>query len=132
ALTLSAASTTGSLTGALQSSQAFGGTDSITLVPSPGPVVTLKNDGSGYAITLVNQLDHSFQSQTLADCVTSVVDRCGNVLSLNTAGTIVRITSDEIDGGDHGKNAHGGSDMQFTGSSFSVRRERNGIGNGPV
>jgi hypothetical protein len=132
-MNLNVASTEASLTGALYDSQAFGGTDTVTIVPTPGPVLVIKNDGSGFSKTISNQLDHSFQAYTLADCVQSATDRCGFALSPNDAGTVIRITSDELDGGDHGKSAHGGSDMQITGqSSFGVRRERNGTGDGRV
>jgi hypothetical protein len=132
-LNLNAASTTASLNGELQSSQAFGDTDYINLVPYPGPVVTLHNDGSGYSRTLGPQGPH-YASFTLADCADSVIDRCNNVLQANQAGTIVRITSDEPDQHTAGNGSQPGTgngrkvdDMAITGpSSFVLERAMNG------
>jgi hypothetical protein len=132
-LPITGATTQLTLIGAQTNSRSFAGTDSVTVVSGSGPVLAIKDDGTGYSATIQNALDHSFVTYSLADCVTSATDRCGGALSINSIGNIVRITSDETDGGDHGKSSHGGSDMLInSSSSFSVRRERDGGGNGRV
>src|SRR5205085_1817399 len=53
----------------------------------------------------------------------------GGAVAVNAAGRIVKITSDEVDSG----NPHDGPDMAITlPSSFGLRRERSGSGDGRV
>jgi hypothetical protein len=108
------------------SSQAFIGEDLITIVASPGPIVTLHNDGSGYTNTITTaMLDGTLQSYTLASCVDSVTDLCGNPISVNSAGNITKITNDETFGTQP-------SMVINSNSSFQVRRQRAGSGDGRV
>jgi hypothetical protein len=117
------------LTGSLLDSTPFTATDLVTVVPTAGPVVTIHDDGSGYSASITTALDHQFQTYTLADCVASVIDRCGNSLDPNS-GHILRITSDEAPA-THG--ASSGASMQIlSSSSFAVRRERDAQGDGRV
>jgi hypothetical protein len=112
------------LTGALLSSQTFSASDAALVAPSAGPVVVIHNDGTGYARSFGPPNNGSWMSFTLADCVDSATDLCGVPLSANAAGQIVKITSDE---------SASPAPMQITGSSsFQVRRERDGSGNGRV
>jgi hypothetical protein len=137
-LQITASSTRVLLSGALGSGQQFFGSDSISFVPYPGPVVTIKNDGTGYAFSLVDQLDHVMVPYSVGDGVLSAVDRCGNNLlpSINSMSSMVNLTADEAnDVNLHGTSAHQGPDIGITGSSsFWVRRERDatGAGNGRV
>jgi hypothetical protein len=128
---LTAISTSARLTGAKFNSQAIFGTDVVTIVPFAGPVVVIHNDGTGFAYTFSHQLNHTMETYSLSDCADSVIDRCGGVLNPNTAGNILRVTSDEADGC-----AGSGSAIDDiainSSSSFSVRRERDGFGNGRV
>jgi hypothetical protein len=116
----------------MKDSQLIVANDTVTVVPTSGPVITMKDDGTGSAVTITTALNHQMQQLSLSDCVASAVDRCGNTLFPNVEGKVVRITSDEPDGGDHGYAAHGNSDMQYSGSSFALRRERLGAGDGRV
>jgi hypothetical protein len=133
-LQITASSTRVVLSGALGSGQQFFGSDSISFVPYPGPVVTIKNDGTGYAFSLVDQLDHVMVPYSVGDGVVSAVDRCGNNLlpSINSVSSMVNLTADEAnDVNLHGPSAHQGPDIGITGSSsFWVRRERDGTGAG--
>jgi hypothetical protein len=133
-LQITASSTRVVLSGALGSGQQFFGSDSINFVPYPGPVVTIKSDATGFASTLIDQLDHAIVPYSVGDGVLSAVDRCGNNLlpSINSLSSIVRVTADEKDDVNaHGQAAHLGPDMSITGSSsFYVRRERDGNGTG--
>jgi hypothetical protein len=120
---LNASSTSANLSGALFSSQAIVGSDLVTIVSSPGPTVTIANDGSGFCQTLNH--DKALQSFTLASCVTGATDRCGNALAINTSGSIIKIQADEAKAQ--------GNDMFINGSStFQLRRNRDGNGNGRV
>jgi hypothetical protein len=118
-----------SLVGARTIGQTIYSSDSITIVPSPGPTIALHNDGSGFSRTLDNPANHQLATFSLADCVDKAADRCGKPLNANAAGKILRITSDEAGAG----GGPPGSDMAInSASSFSVRKERNGNGDGRV
>jgi hypothetical protein len=150
-LPITGSTTAMTLTGAQTNSRAFSGSDLVNVVSGPGPVLTIANDGSGYSGTLPHQ-HHNLQTFSLSDCVTSATNQCGGALSINSIGHIVRITSDESDcddhdegdvhgdnddcGGDHGSHgrcAHPDVDMVInSSSSFSLRQERMGSGDGRV
>jgi hypothetical protein len=134
ALQLSPADTTADLVGSLLNSQAFGGTAAIAEVPYPGPVVTVKDDGTGNAVT-VRPPNNRWQSFTLADCATAI-DRCGVTLSPNDAGEVKRITSDEDAGActaTSNNQCVADGAMKITGrSSFDLLRDRDGKGNGRI
>jgi hypothetical protein len=113
------------LTGWLRDSQAFTGVDRMTVVPSAEPELTLRADRTGYNVTIRGRLDGKMERHTLADCVSRAVDRCGRTLQPNTAGHVLRITSDEKEAGP--------PPMEILGpSAFAVRRERSAEGDGRV
>ncbi len=124
--------TSASLTGRLFSSQRFGGTDFVTLGPTSALNVHIIGDAAGYSATIFNTHDGSFASFSLDDCIADVTDPCGNTVPFYVT-KIVRITSDEIDSGNHGKSWYVSSDMQIDSSSlFRVRQARNDSGDGRV
>jgi hypothetical protein len=124
-LPLTANTTSLTLTGWQKNSRAFSGTDTVTVVSGVGPILTMHNDGTGFARTLLTGVNHAFQAFTLADCVNSATDRCGNALSINAIGSIYKITSDETNSG------YAESQIDSS-NAFEVRRERLGGGDGRV
>jgi hypothetical protein len=111
------------LSGAQTNSRAFTGVAPVTIVAQAGPVVTIHNDGTGYSQTLGPPNNKSWVTYHLSDCVDSVVDNCGNPLSIDGIGQITKITSDEVCP----------ADMAILGNStFEVRRDRDGNGDGRV
>jgi hypothetical protein len=125
-LAIDGSTTVVSFNGARTIGQSILGSDHATIVASPGPIVTVHNDGSGYSATLGSALTHQLVTYSLSDCVDTVTDRCGTPISANS-GAILRVTSDEVASGS------GGADMVINGSSsFSVRKERSGSGDGRV
>jgi hypothetical protein len=108
------------------------------------PSVTLRKgpDGPG---TLVWHADQKLRPFSLADCISSAVDRCDGPLALAKSARIVRITSDEPSPGPGGRpgacadpkppwhGIGGTSDMVITGKTTAVlRAEREPRGNGRV
>jgi hypothetical protein len=76
--------------------------------------------------------NHSMHSFTLADCV-SVHEVCDSTLDINAAGTITSIYSDEPEDVTGNGDGHTVGDIALTGtSSFQLRAERQGKGNGRV
>jgi hypothetical protein len=123
-LELATTSTSGKLTGLLRNGGSVWGEDLVTIVGSPGPVVTIHDDGSGYSRTLQGTLDNSWVTYNLSDCVDSAIDRCNNPLLPNAAGNVSYITSDESDTP---------APMSIlASSSFQVRRNRWSTGDGRV
>jgi hypothetical protein len=121
-MTVPAGATTATITGQLISTQAFQGTAPITVVSSSGPVIVPKHDANGYSGTMWS-VNGSYQSWTLAACIQSVTDRCGNTLSPTANAHIVKITSDE----------KGNNEAYITGSSsFLLQKARDGGGDGRV
>jgi FG-GAP-like repeat len=122
-------STSVTLAGARTTGRPIYGTDTITVVQSAGPIITLHDDGSGYSRTLTSSLNRDMVTFALSDCADRVTDRCGGLLDANAAGHILRITSDE-----NGPGAGGGAaDMSIlSNSTFAVRKDRNGTGDGRV
>jgi len=60
------------------------------------PVVTPKLEANGFSATLWPP-NHSYHTITLSDCIQSVADQCDGALPVR--GTILRVTSDEPEGG---------------------------------
>ncbi len=115
--------TNATITGQLNSTQAFQGTAPITIVPTAGPVVTIKPpDANGYEGSMWPP-NGKQQAWTLAACVTSAIDRCGSAVTLTGSEHIVKITSDET----------GSGQAVITGNStFTLASDRDGGGNGRV
>lgn len=77
--------------------------------------------------------DHEYRTLNLADCVESVVDLCEGTLDVNEVGTILSIYSDEPEDARGGGGGHTLNDIVLvSNSSFMVRAERQGGGNGRV
>jgi hypothetical protein len=96
---------------------------SITVKDNMDPVVVL---GEMLEIWPPN---HKYREFDLSDLVVSAVDNCGDVLDVNAVGKIVSICSDEPEIGDDNTT----DDVVIQGdSSFKVRAERQGKGNGRV
>ena len=92
-----------------------------------GPVVTV-----GDVIELWPP-NHKYRTFDLENCVMNVQDQCGGTLDVQAAGSIVSISSDEPE--NVGGNGDGNTvdDMVILGlTSFKVRSERQGGGNGRV
>jgi hypothetical protein len=123
-LHLSATSTSARLSASIQGTgQLVLGSDAVTIVPAAGPVVVIHNDGTGYAQSQWSPSGFMVQ-YSLANCADSVTDRCNGTLNPNTAGQVVRITSDEV---------MPPSGMTIDSSStFSVQSWRLGNGDGRV
>jgi hypothetical protein len=121
---LGAAATRAAINFSLFDSQVFDAPGAVTVVPSAGPVVTLKEDGSGYSHTLWPP-DNALVALTLADCVASAVDRSDVALSPDGAGRVLRILADE-------PVAAGAMAIGADGSSFTLARSRLGGGDGRV
>jgi hypothetical protein len=97
----------------------------VTVHDTAGPVVTTTLGGTYWPPS------HGYRSFSLHDCVTSVVDACHGALSVDAAGKIVRITSDEVEDGP----ADGATcnDIVITGNTTAnLRAEREGNGDGRV
>jgi hypothetical protein len=123
-LPLSQSTSSLTVSGWQHNSRAFSGTDSVTVDGHAGPTVTIHNDGSGYSQTLDPPFNKHFVTYHLSDCVDSVVDNCGNALSINQLGQITKITSDE---------PNCGPAMQILGNStWEVEQDRDGNGDGRV
>jgi hypothetical protein len=76
--------------------------------------------------------NHKMRSFTLADCV-SVTETCDTTLDVNAAGSISSIFSDEPEDMNGNGDGHTLDDIVITGaSSFELRSERSGTGNGRV
>ncbi|HYO54239.1 immunoglobulin-like domain-containing protein [Archangium sp.] len=76
--------------------------------------------------------NHKMRSFTLADCA-RVAEVCDSTLDINAAGAIVSIFSDEPEDANGSGDGHTLDDIVITGrSSFRLRAERNGTGNGRV
>jgi hypothetical protein len=60
------------------------------------PVVTPKVEPNGFSATLWPP-NHRYSTVTLSDCIQSVADQCDGALPVR--GTILRVTSDEAEGG---------------------------------
>ncbi|HYO53461.1 hypothetical protein [Archangium sp.] len=76
--------------------------------------------------------NHKPQSFTLSSCATAV-DSCQGTIDVNAAGTITTIYSDEPEDVKGNGDGHTMEDIVITGrSSFSLRSERQGGGNGRV
>jgi hypothetical protein len=150
-------------TGGATASNTCGGTATVSCQPATGalmPVGTTTNtctasDGAGnqaecrYDVTVRDTLapvvtpkpdvelwppNHKYVTVTLADCIGSITDQCDGSLDPNTAGEIVRVTSDEPEelarkGGD-GRTCR---DMVLVDkSSVQLRAEREGPDNGRI
>lgn len=80
--------------------------------------------------------NHKYHAFDLKDCVTSVKDACGNAYDVGEVGSIVRVTSDEVeDAPGNGENGDGHTcdDMVITSSTgVDLRSERDGTGDGRV
>jgi hypothetical protein len=114
-LQVNGSTTSVTLSGARTNGQSIQGSDTITIVPSAGPVVNTHNDGSGYAISIVGSLNNTWVGYALNNGVDSVTDRCGNTLTINNVGNIFKMTCDETTGGG----------MQILSpSTFQVRRKK--------
>jgi hypothetical protein len=128
AIHLAPSDTFADLGGYLTNSQLFGGRAAVTVVSAPGPVVAVNQDANGFTATLSGGLDHRLVGFTLDNCVKSIVDRCGTALVTDSVAHIVHITSDELASG-----AAGNPEMVITSpTSFQVRHDRNGSGDGRV
>lgn len=78
--------------------------------------------------------NHKYQSFTLSDCAAVPADNCdGTALDIDVVGTITRITSDEVENATGNGDGNTTADAVITGSSsFDLRAERQGGGNGRV
>jgi hypothetical protein len=77
--------------------------------------------------------NHKYQKLTLADCNVQVLDACAGELDVNAAGRILSIYSDEPEDATGEGDGHTTADIVLLGpSSFEVRVERQGGGNGRV
>jgi uncharacterized repeat protein (TIGR01451 family) len=75
--------------------------------------------------------DHGLATFSLSSCVVSAVDECDGPLDVDAIGQVVSISSDEPEKGKGDGSTMG--DIAILGnSSFAVRRERQGGGNGRV
>ncbi len=95
----------------------------------PDDVLLTVEDNTEPVVVLGEMLEiwppnHKYQEFNLSDLVVSVVDNCSGVLDVNAVGKIVSICSDEPEIGD---------DIVIqSDSSFKLRAERQGRGNGRV
>lgn len=94
------------------------------------PTVTTKSDANGFCATLWPP-SHGYQPFSLSDCITSVVDQCDGPLSIDQAGRVIRITSDEPDNSSGSGNTCNDAVIS-TPTTFAVRSERDGGGDGRV
>jgi subtilisin-like proprotein convertase family protein len=77
--------------------------------------------------------NHKHWCFTLADCASATDGPCGNTLDVNASGSIISICSDEPEDVGGGGDGHTVDDIVISGpSSFCVRAERQGAGNGRV
>ncbi len=77
--------------------------------------------------------DHSYQAFSLSDCSSLTADSCEPALSIDEAGRIVSIYSDEPENGTGVGDGNTTDDISIDGdSSFRLRIERQGTGNGRV
>jgi hypothetical protein len=89
------------------------------------PIITPKDDGSGYSLTIWPPSRQVIPVR-LSDCVVSAADGDGNTIEVDASGTIHRITSDELTTDSDG-------DMFIVGpSSAGVRAVRDGSTDGRV
>ena len=104
-------------------------TVAITVQDTLGPQVTPILDDNGFCKTL-HPADHTITAVSLSDCV-RVHDQCDGDLDANAAGTIIRVTSDEVD--NDGGDANTCDDIQLQGpATVGLRAERTGSGDGRV
>jgi hypothetical protein len=76
--------------------------------------------------------NHKMWSFDLSACA-AVVDPCGGPVDINAVGTITSVYSDEVEDANGNGDGHTTGDIVITGdSSFQLRAERQGKGNGRV
>jgi hypothetical protein len=76
--------------------------------------------------------NHTMRSFHLSDCA-SAADNCAGSVDIDAQGTIISIYSDEPEDANGNGDGHTLGDIVVTGnSSFSIRSERQGQGNGRV
>jgi len=99
----------------------------VTVVDTTAPVVIV---GDMAAVWPAN---HKYREFKLSDLVVSVDDACGGLLDVDAVGTIVSIYSDEPEDAKGNGDGKTTDDIVILGaSSFKVRSERAGGGNGRV
>ncbi|APR83713.1 Hypothetical protein A7982_09062 [Minicystis rosea] len=80
--------------------------------------------------------NHKYHTIDLSDCVSRVSDGCGGTYDIDAVGTIVRVTSDEVeDAPGKGESGDGSTcaDMVISGPhTVDLRAERNGTSDGRV
>jgi hypothetical protein len=98
----------------------------VEVVDSAAPVVTVK------PTVQIWPPNHKYVAFHLSDCA-AVTDQCEGVGNINASGTITSIFSDELEDAQGNGDGSTLEDIVITGSSsFQVRAERQGKGNGRV
>gem|GEM_PF-930337 len=99
----------------------------VTVVDTTAPVVSVGD------MAVLWPANHKYREFKLSDLVVSVDDACGGLLDVDAVGTIVSIYSDEPEDAKGNGDGETTDDIVILGaSSFKVRSERAGGGNGRV
>jgi hypothetical protein len=99
-----------------------------TIVDTTRPTVTVAGPGP-----VMWPPNHNYQTFQLSDCHVTIGDECDGVLNVNSSGAIVSIYSDEKEDAKGEGDGHTLADIVILGpSSFKLRAERDGMGNGRV
>jgi hypothetical protein len=102
-------------------------TRTVTVVDTTPPAVTI---GAAPQLWPPN---HQYETLNLSDCAATLEDACEGPLDINAAGTILSIYSDEAEDAKGVGDGNTSDDIVILGpSSFKVRVERDGKGNGRV
>ncbi|HEY8208091.1 MAG TPA: hemolysin, partial [Myxococcaceae bacterium] len=100
-----------------------------------GTVTVQDTSAPQVSVSPVMQLwppNHTMRSFHLSDCA-SAADNCAGSVDIDAQGTIISIYSDEPEDANGNGDGHTLGDIVVTGnSSFSIRSERQGQGNGRV
>ncbi|MDY7231413.1 HYR domain-containing protein [Hyalangium rubrum] len=102
--------------------------------------VTVNSEGEGAPVpgaSLGNEIwppNHKYVDLTLADCAAPAQDTCGGSLPADQYGTILRVSSDEVEDANGNGDGRTCDDITIAanGKAFKVRAEREGTGDGRV
>ena len=116
-------------------------TDGLGNTASCAFTVTVDSEGSGGAPTPGEDLgtelwppNHKYVDIALSDCAAPAHDSCGGTLPVDQYGTILGVSSDEVEDANGNGDGHTCDDIVISadGKSVKVRAEREGTGDGRV